>query len=140
MDMDTIFDSAIGTAPSRKGIGGFHKNRPSLLYRRIMHSGMMEPYRRLLHPLWVWTWKPHLSILSGESPTEKMYVNLKPPSTFALVMSVILGPLVFVMLLPLVLILVPVAIFVGVVAALAANVQCEVEAPGPHPLHLHVMD
>jgi len=105
-----------------------------------MGSGAMQPYRRLLHPLWVWTWKPHLSILSGVGPTERVFVNLKPPSTFVLVMSVILGPLIFLMLLPLILILIPVAMFVGVLAVLIACLQCEADEPGPHSMALHVMD
>jgi len=100
----------------------------------------MQPYRRLLRPLWVWTWKPHLSILSGAGPTERVFVNLKPPSTFVLVMSVVLGQLIFLMLLPLVLILIPVAMFVGVLAVLIACLQCEADEPGPHSMALHVMD
>ncbi len=100
-----------------------------------MHSPLMEPYRHLLRPLLRWAWKPHLAILGG---TE--LVNLKPPSTFALIMSIILGPLIFVMLLPLILILLPVGMVVGVLAVLAACLQCEADQPGPHSPALHVMD
>jgi hypothetical protein len=147
MDMDTIVDPATGLAsasatsathPARNA--GLHKNRPSLLYRRIMHSWLMQPYRRLLHPLWAWTWKPHISIPSGAGPSERVYVNLKPPSTFALVMSVVLGPLIFLMLLPLILILIPVAMVVGVLAILIASLQSEADETVHHSLAEHLME
>ncbi|MDB6139657.1 MAG: hypothetical protein JWO94_2729 [Verrucomicrobiaceae bacterium] len=114
---------------------GLQKRRPGTLYRLFMHTPLMEPYRHLLRPLLRWAWKPHFAILGGLE-----LVNLKPPSTFALVMSIILGPLVFVMLLPLVLILVPVAMVVGVLAVLAACLQCEADTQGPHSMALHVLD
>lgn len=114
---------------------GLRKKRPGTLYRLFMHTPLMEPYRHLLRPLLRWVWKPHFAILGGPE-----LINLKPPSTFALVMSIILGPLVFVMLLPLILILIPVAMVVGILAVLAACLQCEADQPGPHSMALHVLD
>ena len=84
-----------------------------------MNSPVVEPFRHVLRPLLRWAWQPHLALFGG---TE--LVNLKPPSTFALIMSIILGPLVFVMLLPLILILLPVAIVAGVIAVAASSAQC----------------
>ncbi|MDB6119284.1 MAG: hypothetical protein JWO08_3065 [Verrucomicrobiaceae bacterium] len=105
------------------------------MYRLFMHTPLMEPYRHLLKPLLRWAWKPHLAILGGQE-----LVNLKPPSTFALVISIILGPLIFIMLLPLILVLLPVGMVVGILAILAACLQTEAEEPGPHSGVLHVMD
>lgn len=142
--MDTMLDSpaghAAGALPSAKRGPSVHKNRPSVLYRRIMHSWLMQPYRRLLHPLWVWTWKPHVSFLSNEAPTEKVYVNLKPPSTFVLVMSILLGPLFFVIFLPLIIITLPVAVFLGLLGVMIASMQTEKEEPIHHSLAWHVME
>ena len=125
--------TATGVRPIRGD--GVHKKRPGKLYRLFMHTPLMEPYRHLLKPLLRWAWKPHLAILGGPE-----LVNLKPPSTFALVMSIILGPLIFVILLPLILVLLPVGMVVGIMAILAASLQTEADEPGPHSVALHVMD
>ena len=114
---------------------GGHKNRPGRVYRLVMGSPVVEPFRHVLRPLLRWAWKPHLALFGGSE-----LVNLRPPSTFAIVMSVILGPLVFVMLLPLILILVPAVLVVGVLAMLAASLQSEVTQPGPFYTALQLQD
>ncbi len=127
--------SAPPSPPTSAHGGRRHKRRPGYLYRLFMHTPLMEPFRHVLRPLVRWAWRPHLTILGM---TER--VNLKPPSTFAMVMSILLGPLIFLMLLPLILILIPVGMVVGVLAVLATSVQVEAEEPGPHSMNLHVLD
>ena len=83
-----------------------------------MNSPVVEPFRHVLRPLLRWAWQPHLSLFGG---TE--LINFKPPSTFAMVMSIVLGPLVFVMLLPLILVLLPVAMIAGGLALISASTQ-----------------
>ena len=112
-----------------------HKNRPGKLYRIVMHSPVVEPFRHVLRPLLRWAWKPHLAVFGGLE-----LVNLKPPSTLALVVSAIFGPLVFVLLLPLILILVPALMVVGMLAVLAANLQAGAEDTTSHSMALHVLD
>src|SRR3569623_352835 len=113
--------------------GRRHNRRPGMIYRLFMHSPLMEPYRHVLRPLKRWAWRPHLTVLGSSERG-----NLKPPSTFAMVMSVLLGPLIFLLLLPLILILIPVGMVVGVLAVLATSVQVEAEEPAPHSMNLHV--
>lgn len=102
-----------------------------------MKSSVVEPFRKVLRPLIRWTWQPHFGVRDEASGT--VPVNLKSPSTFAVVMSVILAPIVFLMLLPLFLILVPVVMFVGVMAILVPVLQGNMEEGEHHSFSSHVM-
>lgn len=116
---------------------GGAKSHRAWLYRRIMKSSVVEPFRKVLRPLIRWTWQPHFGVRDEASGT--VPVNLKSPSTFAVVMSVILAPIVFLMLLPLFLILVPVVMFVGVMAILVPVLQGNMEEGEHHSFSSHVM-
>ena len=102
--------------PDSARIAGGTRSHRAWLYRRIMKSPVVEPFRKVLQPLIKWTFKPHFGV--SDEANGKVLVNLKPPSTFAVVMSVLLAPIVFLMLLPLFLILVPVLMFVFGMAVL----------------------
>jgi len=90
-----------------------------------MKSSAVEPFRKVLRPLIRWAWKPHLGV--RDDAVGMVPVNLKPPSTFVIVMSVIFAPIIFLMLLPLFLILIPVVMVVGAMALLVPVFQGEVD-------------
>lgn len=87
----------------------------------FLKAAVMDPLRLLLRPLAHWLMQPHLALHGEEADSAPVPVNLKPTSLLTLVLSVLLGPLVFVMLLPLLLILVPAFILMALIGTLAAS-------------------
>ena len=136
--MDTIPEHAAGTTlasnlnptsdsyPARAqsphtGLGtGGHDLRQLLVYKAFIKSGLMEPFRILLRPLRKWVLRRHVAIHPAEGDPALLELPLRQPSTTTLVLSILLGPVVFVMLLPLLLILVPVALGIGLAALLVS--------------------
>jgi hypothetical protein len=129
--------STVSAPAVRPHHAGGSRHTRSWLYRRIMRSSVVEPFRKVLRPLIRWMWQPHFGFRSEESRV--VPVNLKSPSTFAIVMSVILAPIVFLMLLPLFLILIPVVMFVGVIAIIVPVLQGNMEEGEHHSFASHVM-
>lgn len=129
--------STASEVPDRSRTNGGAKSQRAWLYRRIMKSSVVEPFRTVLRPLIRWTWKPHFGV--RDAGAGMVPVNLKPPSAFAILMSVILAPIVFLMLLPLLLILVPVVMFVGVIAIIVPVLQGDMEEGEHHSFASHVV-
>ena len=123
--METKCDNPVGLTevsipPNKaKAASSGHKHRPGKIYRVIMNSPVVEPFRHVLRPLLRWAWRPHFSLFGGLDR-----VDFKPPGTLAIVMTILLGPLVFIMLLPLILVLFPVALVAGMMAVVASSAQC----------------
>jgi hypothetical protein len=111
-------------------IGGGTRSHRAWFYRRIMKSPVVEPFRKVLQPLIKWTFKPHFGV--RDEANGKVLVNLKPPSTLALVMSVLLAPIVLLMLLPLFLILIPVLMIVFGMAVLVPAMSGDMEEEGQY--------
>ncbi len=116
------------------GTGG-HDLRRLLVYKAYIRSGLMEPFRILLRPLRKWLLQPHVAIHAGEGDPELVDLPLRRPSTTTLVLSIILGPLVFVMLLPLLLILVPLALVIGFAAVVITTFKVNDDNLG-QPIHV----
>lgn len=91
----------------------------------MIKSGLMEPFRILFKPLKRWVLARHVSIHTAEGSAETVELPLRKPGAATLVLSILLAPLVFLMLLPLLLILVPLALGVAFIAMLAASLQSD---------------
>lgn len=119
--------------------GGTHHHRQSWLYRRILKSGVIEPVRKVLKPLLLWTFKPHITVHGEGEQETRVDVNLKPPSTVVIVWWTIFGPLIFLMLLPLILILIPVIMVIGLAGIVVAAMQTDSDESQHQSLTTHVM-
>jgi hypothetical protein len=101
----------------------------------------MEPFWILFKPLKQWVLARHVSIHAAEGAAETVELPLRKPGAATLVLTILLAPLVFLMLLPLLLILVPLALGVAFIAMLAASLQSDeptiLSADSPAPAHPH---
>ncbi len=95
--------------------------------RRILRIPVLQPFRKTLRPLLRWALKPHVFVAGDQQGAARVGLNLKPASIITLVLSILLGPLVFLMLLPLVLILLPVALIIGGIAVAITSMQTTAE-------------
>lgn len=130
--------STVSASPARPvRIHGGTRSLRARIYRHLMRSILVEPFRKVLRPLLRWTLKPHFGVSDEASGT--VPVNLKPPSTFAMVMSVILAPIIFLMLLPLFLILIPVVMFVGAIAIIIPVLKGDMEEGEHRSFASHVI-
>lgn len=131
--MDTNPDHAAGTpgvpTPSLHTVHGLsvggHDLRQLLVYQVLIKSGLTEPFRILFKPLKRWAISRHVSIHTAEGTSETVEIPLRKPGAATLVLSILLAPLVFLMLLPLLLILVPLALGVAFIALLASCLQAD---------------
>ena len=81
-----------------------------------MRSGVVEPFRKVLRPLIRWVLQPHIGVHDAVDHT--VPVPLKQPSLFTIVMTIILSPVIFFILLPLLIVLFPAALIIGTIAML----------------------
>lgn len=95
--------------------------------RKLLRTPLLQPFRKALRPLIRWAIKPHVSVAAEQQGNARVGVNLKPLSASTIVLSILLGPLVFLMLLPLVLILLPVALIIGSIAVAITSLQTTAE-------------
>ncbi len=131
--MDTNPDTAAGTSeastPSSHTTHGLsvgrHDLRHLLIYKAFIKSGLMEPFRILIKPLKKWVLKHHVAIHTSEGSPDMVDMPLKQPSVLTMVLTALLAPLVFLMLLPLILILVPLALVVGFAALVISTIQMD---------------
>lgn len=86
----------------------------------FVQSTLLAPFRELLAPLARWLMQPHVHMRSEEAGGAPVDVPLRRPSLLVITLGIVLGPLVFVMLLPLILILVPAVVVMGFVGVLIA--------------------
>jgi hypothetical protein len=105
----------------------------------MLRSPLFHPFRSALRPLLRWTFKSHLFVYDEERPDSPIGVNLKPLSIVTLVLAVLIGPLVFVMLLPLVLILMPVALLFGMLGVATTSAQTDDDDSQHHTLLWHAL-
>lgn len=123
--MDTNPYSAAGTLEATMPLTTHTAHGHSVDGENELRLELMEPYRALLRPLKRWIFQHHVVIHTSEGSSDTVEMPLKQPSLFMMIMMALLGPLVFVMLLPLVLILVPLGLVVGFVALLISTIKIE---------------
>lgn len=108
--------------------------RDAWLYRRVLRSPIVEPFRKVLRPLVRWAFQPHLHVAADSDGSGKAGVSLKEPSLATVAWWMVFGPLVFVMLLPLLLILVPVVMLLGIAAVIVSAFRAETDGGGTSPI------
>lgn len=128
--IDTTSTAAHAAARASKGLASGSRFRHAWIYRRVLTSGLVEPFRKVLRPLIRWLFQPHFKCWDGPRHESRIDIPMRRPSMGTLGLSIVLGPLVFLMLLPLVLVLVPVAALIGVAAVMAASMQTGLDGGG----------
>jgi hypothetical protein len=106
---------------------------------RRMQATFLRPFRKALRPLLVWLRQEHVFVKSGQSGAPPVGVNLKRFGWETIALGLIIGPLAFIMLLPLLILIFPVAVLIGLAAVIVAAVQTDAEDVEHHTLAWHAM-
>ena len=106
---------------------------------RRMQATFLRPFRQALRPLLVWLRQEHVFVKSGQQGTPPVGLKLKQFGWETIALSSVLGPLAFIMLLPLLILIFPAAVLIGLVAIVAAAIQTDAEDAEHHTLTWHAM-
>ncbi|MFZ2280569.1 MAG: hypothetical protein WAW39_22415 [Prosthecobacter sp.] len=106
---------------------------------RRMKATVLRPFRQALRPLLVWLRQEHIFVESGQQGSAPVGLHLKQFGWETIALSLILGPLAFIMLLPLLILIFPVVVLVGCGAVAASALQADAEDAEHHTLSWHAM-
>ena len=110
-----------------------NRNLHRLWQTRRLQATLLRPFRRILHPLLVWLRRDALHL--GHTPP----ASLRRVGWESLALGLLLGPLAFLMLLPLLLLLFPAALLIGLAGVAAATLQADAEEAEHHSLVWHAL-
>lgn len=99
--------------------------RKAWLYRRLLQSPVLQPFRKVLRPLLRWTFQPHFTV--SDQAAGRVPLRLDPPSATTVLWWAIFGPFIALMLLPLLLIIVPLALLIGLGALISISAQTDAD-------------
>ncbi len=107
---------------------------------RRMQVTFLRPFRKALRPLLVWLRQEHVFVKSGQQGAPPVGLQLRAFGWGTMALSLVLGPLAFIMLLPLLLPIFPIAVLISLaaiaMAAMQTNAEDEMEH---HSLTWHAM-
>jgi len=106
---------------------------------RRMRATFLRPFRIALRPLLVWLRQEHAFVKSGQQGAPPVGLHLRQFGWEIIALSILLGPLAFILLLPLLILIFPVAVLVGLVAVVAAAMQTDAEEVEHHTLTWHAL-
>ncbi len=86
---------------------------------KYISAAVLDPFRKLALPLARWLAGTHVSLPSDDPDKHAVPVEVSKTSLATIILSMTLGPIVFVMLLPLILILLPAFLVIGFLGLLA---------------------
>jgi hypothetical protein len=110
-----------------------NRNLHRLWQTRRLQATLLRPFRRILHPLLVWLRRDAMR-LGNASPDSLRRVGWE-----TLALGLLLGPLAFLMLLPLLILLFPAALLIGLAGVAAAALQADDEELEHHSLAWHAL-
>ncbi len=116
-----------------------NRNLHRLWHHRRMQATLLRPFRKVLRPLLVWLRQEHIHVQSGQPGVPPIGIGLRKVGWESIALGILIGPLVFVMLLPLALILVPVIAIIGVTAIAVSSIQTDQDESEHHSLPWHTM-
>ncbi|WP_395741616.1 hypothetical protein [Prosthecobacter sp.] len=106
---------------------------------RRMKATALRPFRQAIRPLLVWLRRDHVYVQSGQQGAAPVGVKLKQFGWETIALSFILGPLAFIMLLPLLILIFPVVVLIGLGAFAASAIQSDMDDVEHHSLTWHAM-
>ena len=145
--MNTIPDPQRGQAASFQQAATAHNAEARFVTRNLhrvwqfrrMKVTFLRPFRQALRPLLVWLRQEHIFVESGQQGTPPIGLKLKQFGWETVALSLVLGPLAFIMLLPLLILIFPVVVLVGCGAVAASALQADAEDVDHHSLSWHAM-
>lgn len=102
--------------------------------RRRLKARLLHPVRKVLRPLALWLRQEHFDVGEVGQPVPLQLRRAGWPSAL---LSLVLAPLVFIMLLPLLILIFPAVVVVGLAAVGAAALQTEEDDVVPHSMTWH---
>lgn len=106
---------------------------------RRMRATLLRPFRLALRPLLIWLRREHVFVASGQQGTPPVGLQLKQFSWETIALAIVLGPLAFLLLLPLLIIIFPIAVLIGLAATVVAAMQTDADDAEHHTLTWHAM-
>jgi hypothetical protein len=106
---------------------------------RRMQATFLRPFRRALRPLLVWLRQEHVFVKSGQHGAPPVGLKLKQFGWETIALSLIVGPLAFIMLLPLLILIFPAVVIIGLAGVVVASMQTDAEDAEHHSLAWHTM-
>ncbi len=145
--MNTIPEPQRGQAASFQHAATAHDAEARFVTRNLhrvwqlrrMKATFLRPFRQALRPLLVWLRQEHIFVESGQQGSPPVGLHLKQFGWETIALSIILGPLAFIMLLPLLILIFPVVVLVGCGAVAASALQADAEDLDHHSLTWHAM-
>lgn len=107
---------------------------------RRMKATFLRPFRQALRPLLVWIRQDHIFVKNGQHGAPPVGLQLKQFSWETIALGVILGPLAFIILLPMLIVIFPVAVLIGLCAVIMAAMQIDSDDVEHHTLTWHAMN
>ena len=133
--VDSTHQTTSADAPARFVTRNLHR----IWQIRRMQVTLLRPFRKVLRPFAHWLRQEHFFVASGEAAVPKSGMHLRTLGWETITLSILLGPLVFLMLLPLLLIIVPAAAFIGLAAMIAAAIQTGAEDADHQSIAWHAL-
>lgn len=106
---------------------------------RRMQATFLRPFRKVFRPLLIWLRQEHVFVKSGQLGVPPIGLKLKQFSWETLALGIVLGPLAFILLLPLLILIFPVAVLIGLAAVMVSSMQTDAEDVEHHTLTWHTM-
>ena len=146
--MNTIPEPQRGQAASFQQAASAHDAEARFVTRNLhrvwqfrrMQATFLRPFRQALRPLLVWLRQEHVFVKSGMHGMPPVGLKLKQFSWETLALGLVLGPLAFIILLPLLILIFPAAVLIGLAAAVVAAMQTDAEDVEHHTLTWHAMN
>lgn len=104
---------------------------------RRMQATLLRPFRQALRPLLVWLRQDHVFVKSGQQGVPPVGLRLRHFGWETLVLSLVLGPLAFIMLLPLLILIFPAFVVIGLAAVVANALRDDAEYYPPTLQAMH---
>lgn len=106
---------------------------------RRMQATFLRPFRQAMRPLLVWLRQDHIFVKNGQHGMPPVGLKLKQFGWETIALSLVLGPLAFIMLLPLLILIFPVAVLIGLAAVLVTALQTDADDVDHHTLTWHAI-
>ncbi|HCN30802.1 MAG TPA: hypothetical protein DIT64_19190 [Verrucomicrobiales bacterium] len=114
-----------------------NRNLHRVWQTRRMKATLLRPFRKVLRPLLVWIRQEHFHVKSGLRGQPPAGLELRKAGWETLALGLVLGPLVFLMLLPLLILMFPAALLFGLASVAGSALQAGADDAEQHALTWH---
>ncbi len=111
-----------------------NRNLHHVWHVRRIQALLLRPFRKAIRPLLVWLRQEHVYVESGGRGSPPVGLSLRQFSWKSLMLSLVLAPLAFIILLPMLILIFPLAVLVGFGAAVMSAVESDADDAEHHAL------